>query len=183
LEDHAVTELRLLNVTAAEKLPARRSEAVSESPSGNGSATIRLFTIGFAGKSAEQFFGYLQKAGVRLVIDTRLNNVSQLAGFTKRRDLEYFLRVIGGIPYIHDTELAPTDDMLDAYKKKRMSWDEYETRFNTLIEGRAIADRRKPGDFDSACLLCSEPTPEHCHRRLVGEYLRRAWPQIDVTHL
>jgi uncharacterized protein (DUF488 family) len=156
---------------------------VSESLRSNGNAAVALFTIGFTGKSAEQFFGCLQKAGVRLLIDTRLNNVSQLAGFTKRRDLEYFLKVIGGIAYIHDTELAPTGDILDAYKKKRMTWDEYETRFNELIEGRAIAAHRKPADFDCACLLCSEPTPEHCHRRLVGEYLKHAWPQIEIHHL
>jgi uncharacterized protein (DUF488 family) len=146
-------------------------------------APIQLFTIGFTGKTAEQFFERLQKAGVRLLIDTRLNNVSQLSGFAKRKDLEYFLRVIGGIAYIHDTELAPTDDILDAYKKKRMNWGEYEQRFNELLERRALATQRQPGDFDRACLLCSEPTPEHCHRRLVGEYLKRAWPQLEIHHL
>jgi uncharacterized protein (DUF488 family) len=147
------------------------------------SAPIQLFTIGFTGKSAEQFFERLQKAGVRLLIDTRLNNVSQLAGFAKRRDLEYFLKVIGGIAYVHDTELAPTDDILDAYKKKRMKWDEYEQRFNELLERRGLKEHRKPADFDRACLLCSEPTAEHCHRRLVGEYFQRAWPQLEVQHL
>jgi uncharacterized protein (DUF488 family) len=144
---------------------------------------VRLFTIGFTGKSAEQFFARLQGAGVRLLIDTRLNNVSQLAGFTKRKDLEFFLKAIAGIAYVHDTELAPTGEILDAYKKKRMSWDEYEKRFNDLIEGRAIKDHHKPEDFDRACLLCSEPTPERCHRRLVGEYLKRAWPQLEIHHL
>jgi uncharacterized protein (DUF488 family) len=146
-------------------------------------APIQLFTIGFTGKTAEQFFERLQTASVRLLIDTRLNNVSQLAGFTKRKDLEYFLRVIGGIGYVHDTELAPTDDILDAYKKKRMKWDEYEQRFNELLERRALAGHRQPADFDRACLLCSEPTPEHCHRRLVGEYLKRAWPQLEIQDL
>ena len=144
---------------------------------------MRIYTIGFTKKSAEQFFNHLQNAGVRLLIDTRLNNVSQLAGFTKRRDLEYFLRVIGGITYVHDTELAPTAEILDAYKKKRMTWDEYETRFNELLVRREIADHHKADDFDRACLLCSEPTPEHCHRRLVGEYLKSAWPQIEIHHL
>jgi uncharacterized protein (DUF488 family) len=152
---------------------------VSESQHGH----VRLYTIGFTGKTAEQFFGRLQQAGVRLLIDTRLNNVSQLAGFAKRKDLEYFLRVIGGIEYVHDTELAPTGDILDAYKKKQMQWDEYERRFNELLERRAPAAQRQPADFDRACLLCSEPTPEHCHRRLVGEYLQRTWPQIEVHHL
>ncbi len=151
---------------------------MSETP-----AKVALFTIGFTGKSAEQFFTLLQNAGVRLLIDTRLNNVSQLAGFTKRKDLEYFLRAIGGIGYVHDTELAPTADILDPYKKKSMTWDEYETRFNELLEQRAIAAHREPADFDRACLLCSEPTPEHCHRRLVGEYLKRAWPEVEIHHL
>jgi uncharacterized protein (DUF488 family) len=156
---------------------------VSETNGKDVQAPIQLFTIGFTGKTAEQFFGRLQQAGVRLMIDTRLNNVSQLAGFAKRKDLEYFLRVIGGIAYVHDTELAPTDDILDAYKKQRMTWDEYERRFNELLASRAPVERRQPRDFDRACLLCSEPTPERCHRRLVGESLQRAWPQLEVRHL
>jgi uncharacterized protein (DUF488 family) len=146
-------------------------------------APVRLYTIGFTGKSAEQFFGLLQNAGVRVLIDTRLNNVSQLAGFAKRRDLEYFLKAIAGIGYVHDTELAPTADMLDAYKKKQIGWDEYERRFNELLAGRAPEAHRRPADFDRACLLCSEPTPEHCHRRLVAERLVRAWPEVRVEHL
>src|SRR4051794_535162 len=98
-----------------------------------------LYTIGFTGKSAEQFFSLLQQAGVRIVIDTRLRNVSQLAGFAKRRDLEYFLKAIAGIDYLHDTELAPTDEMLTAYKDKSIGWEEYERRFNDLLEKRAPA--------------------------------------------
>jgi uncharacterized protein (DUF488 family) len=156
---------------------------MSEVQHNGASSAIALFTIGFTAKSAEQFFTLLQGAGVRLLIDTRLNNVSQLAGFAKRKDLEYFLRAIGGIAYVHDTELAPTLDILDPYKKKRMTWDEYEQRFNELLQQRAIVDHRKPADFDRACLLCSEPTPEHCHRRLVGEYLKRAWPEVEIHHL
>ena len=156
---------------------------MSDSQADNANAPVQLFTIGFTGKTAEQFFERLQKAGVRLLIDTRLNNVSQLAGFTKRKDLEFFLRAIGGIGYVHDTELAPTGDILDAYKKKRMKWDEYEQRFNELLEQRALADHRKPVDFDRACLLCSEPTPEHCHRRLVLEYLQEKWGGLTVVHL
>jgi uncharacterized protein (DUF488 family) len=152
-------------------------------PQVNDNSPVRLYTIGFTGKSAEKFFGLLQQAGVRLLIDTRLNNVSQLAGFTKRKDLEFFLKAIAGMAYKHDTELAPTSDILDAYKKNRIKWDEYEKRFNELLEQRAIKDHHQPGDFDEACLLCSEPTPEHCHRRLVGEYLKRAWPQIEIRHL
>jgi len=144
---------------------------------------VPLFTIGFTGKSAEGFFAKLKEAGVRVLIDTRLNNVSQLAGFTKRRDIEYFLKEIGGIEYIHDIELAPTSEILDAYKKKRMNWSEYEKKFNELLERRTPGNRKPLSDFDRACLLCSEPTPEHCHRRLVAEHLKRIWPQIEVHHL
>jgi uncharacterized protein (DUF488 family) len=145
--------------------------------------TIKLFTIGFTGKSAEQFFTRLEQAGVARVIDTRLNNVSQLAGFTKRRDLEFFLKRVAGIEYVHDTELAPTADMLDDYKKKKIKWNEYEARFGELLQQRDPALKRQPGDFDRACLLCSEPTPEHCHRRLVAEYLKRNWPEMEIEHL
>ena len=144
---------------------------------------ITLFTIGFAGKSAEEFFARLQDAGVRRLIDTRLNNVSQLAGFTKRRDLEYFLRTIAGISYVHDTELAPTSDILDAYKKGGMTWDEYERRFNELLQQRAPAEHREPSEFDHACLLCSEHMPDQCHRRLVAEYMAAHWPEVQISHL
>ncbi len=105
--------------------------------SSRGTEPFTLFTIGFTGKSAEQFFSKLQKAGVRRLIDTRLNNISQLAGFAKRRDLEYFLGKIVGIEYEHDTELAPTKDILDSYKKKRITWEDYERRFNALMFERA----------------------------------------------
>jgi uncharacterized protein (DUF488 family) len=144
---------------------------------------MKLFTIGFTGKSAEQFFTLLENAGVKRLIDTRLNNVSQLAGFTKRRDLEFFLQRVAGIEYVHDTDLAPTADMLEDYKKKRIKWDEYEARFGELLQRRQPALNRQPGDFDRTCLLCSEPTPEHCHRRLVAEYLKRTWPEMEIEHL
>jgi len=144
---------------------------------------IKLFTIGFTGKSAEQFFSLLRDAGVKRLIDTRLNNVSQLSGFTKKRDLEYFLREIAGIEYVHDFELAPTSDILDAYKKGGMTWADYERRFNELIKRRSPAKSRSPRQFDRACLLCSEPEPDHCHRRLVAEYLQRVWKNVEVQHL
>jgi uncharacterized protein (DUF488 family) len=92
---------------------------------------IKLFTIGFTGKSAQQFFEILRRAGVRRLVDTRLNNVSQLAGFTKKRDLEYFLRVIADIDYNHDAQLAPTKKILDDYKKHRIDWAEYDRNFET----------------------------------------------------
>ena len=142
-----------------------------------------LFTIGFAKKSAREFFEVLRKAGVRKVVDIRLNNVSQLAGFTKKRDLAYFLEVIGGIGYEHRPELAPTKEILDGYKKRRLTWAEYEEQFRALIAERQAETLISPGDLDHACLLCSEPKADKCHRRLVAEYLRCKWGNVEVRHL
>ncbi len=152
-------------------------------PQGNGNS-ITLFTIGFAGKTAEEFFSKLQSAGVKRLIDVRLNNVSQLAGFTKRKDLEYFLRVIAKIEYLHYQDLAPTSDILDRFKKKgEMDWAEYERLFNLLLEQRRPEERHGRGEFDQSCLLCSEPTADNCHRRLVAEHLRRKWMNVEIRHL
>ena len=144
---------------------------------------IRLFTIGFTGHSAEEFFGKLQRAGVKTLFDVRLSNVSQLAGFAKRRDLEYFLRTIAGIGYVHEKGLAPTKDILDDYKKKRIEWAEYEERFTRLLLERQPDKRLRPDELDDGCLLCSEHEPEHCHRRLVAEYLQREWINVEIIHL
>ncbi|HVA46928.1 MAG TPA: DUF488 domain-containing protein [Pirellulales bacterium] len=146
-------------------------------------ANITLFTIGFTGKSAREFFERLERSGVRRLVDTRLNNVSQLAGFTKKRDLEYFLRAIADIDYTHDPGLAPTKDLLDDYKKKRIDWDEYARRFDELLRSRRPAERLTLDELDGACLLCSEPTPENCHRRLVAEYLKEEWTHVTIEHL
>lgn len=144
---------------------------------------INLFTIGFTQKSAEQFFETLLKAGVQRVIDTRLNNVSQLAGFAKRKDLEYFLRKVGNIEYIHILDLAPTQDILDAYKKKKGDWETYEKQFIDLIVKRKIEEKVSPDILDGGCLLCSEAKPHHCHRRLVAEYLNNKWGNVKICHL
>ena len=142
-----------------------------------------IFTIGFAKKSAREFFTKLKEAGVKTVIDIRLNNVSQLAGFTKEQDLLYFLQEIAGIKYIHKPELAPTKDILDAYKKKDIDWSEYEKRFRRLLLERRIENVITPQDADKSCLLCSEPTPDKCHRRLVAEYLHKIWEDVKIIHL
>ncbi len=144
---------------------------------------MKLFTIGFTQKNAEKFFGRLKQEGLTKVIDTRLNNVSQLAGFTKKDDLRFFLREILGIDYVHMPALAPTKDILDAYKKKGGDWSSYEKEFNSLIVSRDVANKLQPADMDGACLLCSEPTPHYCHRRLVAEYLQREWGGIQIRHL
>lgn len=156
---------------------------VNDTATGESRPTITVFTIGFTGHSAEEFFEKLQKAGVKTLVDVRLNNVSQLAGFAKKRDLEYFLRVIAGIDYVHEKSLAPTKDILDDYKKKRIDWAEYERRFNSLLEERQPADHLQPDSLDRACLLCSEHEADQCHRRLVTEYLESRWGNVVTKHL
>lgn len=145
---------------------------------------MRIYTVGFTKKSAEEFFTLLENKGVKRIIDVRLNNSSQLAGFSKGVDLNYFLKKIAGIEYIHRTDLAPTKEILDAYKKKSISWEQYETRFLALLEERE-PQIRETRLFDEACLLCSEELPERCHRRLVAEYIQKANPteNIEIIHL
>ena len=144
---------------------------------------MKLFTIGFTKKSAQEFFARLKDAGVRRVVDVRLNNTSQIAGFAKARDLEYFLKAITGIDYVHLPDLAPTQDILDNFVKAKGSWSEYERRFGQLMETRRIAETAPRGLLDDGCLLCSEDTPDHCHRRLVAEYLRKHWGDVEIVHL
>jgi uncharacterized protein (DUF488 family) len=144
---------------------------------------VRLFTIGFTRKSAERFFSLLKEAHVRRVLDVRLNNSSQLAGFSKATDLEYFLRTIAGIEYRQVPELAPTQELLDAYKKRKGTWSEYEVSFLELLHERSVDQSLDRSAFDMACLLCSEHEPKHCHRRLVAEYLKEKWADIEIQHL
>jgi uncharacterized protein (DUF488 family) len=144
---------------------------------------VEVYSIGFTKKTAEQFFGLLKNAGIRRLLDVRLNNVSQLAGFTKRDDLQYFLREICGAQYLHEPMLAPTQEMLDDYKKRKGTWEEYEGRFLTLMAERRIEERLDINIFAiPTVLLCSEPTPEHCHRRLVLEYLQKTWAHLRIEH-
>lgn len=134
-------------------------------------------------KSAEEFFGQLIKNNVKRVIDIRLNNKSQLAGYTKNRDLKYFLGTIGNIDYIHKVKFAPTKELLNSYKKKLITWDDYEKKYNEILEERKILDNIDYALFDKACLLCSEPTAKNCHRRLLAEYLARHNNLINVIHI
>ncbi len=144
---------------------------------------IKLFTIGFTQKSAREFFTSLKEAGVKRVLDVRLNNNSQLAGFSKKEDLAYFLKEIAGIDYIHLPELAPTQDILDAYKKHKGDWNIYERQFIDLMAQRKIEKKIQPELLQHGCLLCSEHLPHHCHRRLVSEYLNAKWGGINTNHL
>jgi uncharacterized protein (DUF488 family) len=145
---------------------------------------VEIYTIGFTQKTAAQFFGVLRQRGIRRLIDVRLNNSSQLAAFTKRDDLEYFLRELCGAEYLHEPSLAPTKEILDAYKGKEISWEEYERRFRELLCQRAVETMLNRRMFDvPAVLLCSEPTAQRCHRRLVAEYLAEKWGGATIVHL
>ena len=147
------------------------------------SEKIKLFTIGFTKKSAEEFFTKLKEAGVSRVLDVRLNNSSQLAGFTKKEDLQFFLQAIHGMDYAHLPELAPTQDILTAYKKEQGDWSVYEPKFLELMRTRKVEETARKELFHGGCLLCSEEKPHHCHRRLVAEYLSEKWRNVEVVHI
>ncbi len=142
-----------------------------------------LYTIGFTKKSAKQFFELLKKNQVKCLIDTRLNNKSQLAGFAKKEDLEYFLDVIANIKYVYKPEFAPSDEILTKYKKGLMTWKEYEEKYLHLLEQRNILKDLDFSLFENACFLCSEHSPENCHRRLLAEYLAQHNPTLKIIHL
>jgi uncharacterized protein (DUF488 family) len=144
---------------------------------------MRAFTIGFTKKSARRFFELLRKSGAKRIVDVRLNNVSQLAGFAKKDDLAYFLQELCGMEYMHLPELAPNQEMLDEFKKKRGDWGTYEARFLALMKQRRIEETVPKEVIADGCLLCSEDQPHHCHRRLVAEYLKQHWGDVDIAHL
>lgn len=145
---------------------------------------MKTFTIGFTQKPAEKFFELVKNNKIKRVIDVRLNNISQLSGFAKRDDLKYFLRELCDAEYIHVKDLAPTKDILDAYKKKAITWEAYEDKFLNLMSQRNIERTIEQSLLENGCLLCSEHKPHHCHRRLVVEYLNQNWnADINVVHL
>jgi len=145
---------------------------------------ITLYTIGFTKKSAKQFFELLKANHVQTLVDVRINNSSQLAGFAKGSDLVYFLKQIGNISYRHNTDFAPTKELLSDYRARIVNWQEYERIFNELMTKRAINKRYDVADFDKCCFLCSEETPEHCHRRLLAEYLQKQdIENVKIVHL
>jgi uncharacterized protein (DUF488 family) len=144
---------------------------------------MKLCTIGFTKKNAEEFFGRLRAAGVKRILDVRLNNTTQLAGFAKRDDLRFFAREILGGEYVHLPVLAPTQEMLDEYRKEKRGWENYEGRFRELMRQRAIETAVDRKLVEGGCLLCSEDKPHQCHRRIVAEYLREAWEDMEIVHL
>lgn len=145
--------------------------------------SITLHTIGFTQKSAERFFELLRKAGVKRIVDVRLNNTSQLAGYAKREDLAYFAKAVAGIDYVHLPELAPTPEMLAEYRGGGKDWERYAKDFLALIRERRIEETLPRTLLDGGCLLCSEHRPHHCHRSLVANYLCEKWGDTTVQHL
>ena len=145
---------------------------------------MEIYSIGFTQTSAERFFGRLADAGVARVLDVRLNNSSQLAGFAKAQDLPFFLRELVGAEYRHEPRLAPTQSLFDDFKKKKGSWALFEERFIALMTERRIETVLSPRDFETpTAFLCSEATAERCHRRLVCDYLANHWPAVHAVHL
>jgi uncharacterized protein (DUF488 family) len=143
---------------------------------------IKLFTIGFTRKSASSFFEGLKKAGISRVIDTRLNNTSQLSGFAKQNDLKYFLSKIGGIDYFHELSLAPTQEILNAYKKKQISWKDYSKKYLEILRDRHVESIINRESLQDSCFLCSEDKPHFCHRRLAAEYFQSHFNNCDFHH-
>ena len=141
---------------------------------------ITLYTIGFTKKNAQKFFELLKNAGVRKLVDIRINNASQLAGFAKGTDLKFFMRAICNAEYEHITDLAPTKELLKNYQDKVIDWNGYTVVFKKILQDRHIAERFKVENFDNCCFLCTEDTPEQCHRRLVAEFFKAKNPDKDI---
>ena len=146
---------------------------------------MKIYTIGFSQKTAENFFGLLRANQIQRLVDIRLRPDGQLAGFARKADLPYFLQELAdGCQYVHRPDLAPTSEILDDYRQNK-DWDRYVARFQQLMNERQVPQILEPSDFEqtSTVLLCSEPTPEHCHRRLIAERMASAWPVVEIIHL
>ena len=141
-----------------------------------------LFTIGVAGRSAGDFFDTLVKHHVRVVIDIRLNNRSQLTGFTKKEDLRFFLKELAGIDYVHEVDLAPTENLLKDYRNNRISWNDLKKSLLKLVDKRKVIHKYSVKDLDRACLLCSEREAKKCHRSLIAELFSKRY-NMAIIHL
>jgi uncharacterized protein (DUF488 family) len=145
---------------------------------------IDIYTIGFTKKGAARFFELLRNANITKLIDTRINNRSQLSGFAKRDDLIFFLDEIIDAEYVHDTDLAPTKELLNEWRDDEITWSTYEDRFEKLMADREIENKLDKSMFvNPTALLCSEHKPEYCHRRLIVEYLDDKWGNVNAIHL
>lgn len=144
---------------------------------------VRLFTIGFTQKTAEEFFSTLRDSNIKTLIDTRINPNSQLSAFAKANDLPFLLKEICNIDYHYERLLAPSKDLLSRFRKKVIDWDEYAYSYVGLLEERNVPSALNTELFRNGVLLCSEATPERCHRRLACEYLQQHWERVSITHL
>jgi len=144
---------------------------------------MKLYTLGFTNKSARRFFELLQAHDVKRILDTRISNSSQLSGFAKGVDLEFFAKAIADITYSHKLEWAPTKALLDQYRKKELLWEEYAEKYLGLLKSRHVRRDLDMNELDHGCLLCSEHLPEKCHRRLLAEYIKSVYPEIEIVHL
>lgn len=144
---------------------------------------ITLYTIGFTGKSAKRFFELIEQNHVKKIIDTRISNNTQLAGFAKGKDLAFFAKRIANIEYEHELKFAPTKEMLRDYREKRISWDEYTKAYLQLLRDRNVKEQVNMESLQECCFLCSERSPEKCHRRLLTEYLKELDPEVNIVHL
>lgn len=142
-----------------------------------------LYTIGFTKKSAEQFFDLLTQNNVEKIVDTRINNTSQLSGYAKGRDLQFFAKKVADIDYKHETMFAPTKELLSKYRKKEMTWEAYEVEYLNLLDMRKVAKKTDIEKLHKSCLLCSEHTAEKCHRRLLAEYFQAVKTDVKIVHL
>ncbi|MXX52917.1 MAG: DUF488 domain-containing protein [Dehalococcoidia bacterium] len=144
----------------------------------------KIYTIGFTGKAAREFFDLLNSTDAKYLADTRLNNNSQLAGFTKKGNIEYFVQNLTDMEYVELPLLAPEKEMFQQYRKDA-DWELYESRYNQLLMRRSAAETIDRNLLDNGViLLCSERTPEKCHRRLAAEYLKaNGFPQVEILHL
>ena len=145
---------------------------------------ISLYTIGFTKKSAERFFNLIRDNGVKQLVDIRISNSSQLSGFAKGSDLDYFVKEICHIPYTHVTDFAPTKDLLDRWHKKEVTWEQYEQEYRSILKERSILKNHSIKKLNGVCFLCSEDTPDYCHRRLLAEYIKQhSKEEVTIKHL
>jgi uncharacterized protein (DUF488 family) len=144
---------------------------------------IELYTIGFTQKTAQHFFDLLISNQVKEIIDTRVNNTSQLAGFAKGEDLKFFASSIGNMNYSHQLDFAPTKELLARYRKKELSWEDYEIEYLNLLDIRKVAKHITVNQLHQHCLLCSEHSPTYCHRRLLAEYFKAIHSNVKIVHL
>ncbi len=144
---------------------------------------MKVFTIGFSRKNTEQFFTRLREPGLLRVVDIRLYNKGPSAGFTNRNDLPFLLRQVNQMDYVHRLDMAPNEALMDDQRTNGVDYLKYKKEFRELLTDRRIETNVPKELIDGGCLLCSEPSAEFCHRRLVAEYLKEKWGDLEIIHL